>query len=98
MNGWLIYGILINLLGLVLMGVDKRRARLHQWRLPEKALFAVALLGGSLGSLMGMLLFHHKTRKWYFLMGMPAILVIQLILLVCAKLHMLDWLGWALFR
>ena len=97
MNGWILYLVGINLLGLVLMGVDKRRAQQHQWRIPEKALFAVALVGGSVGCLAGMFLFRHKTRKWYFLLGMPAILAIQLILLVCVRLHLLDWLDWALF-
>lgn len=73
----LIYLIIINLTGLFLMGLDKYKARKHLWRIPEKTLFLTALLGGSIGTLTGMHLFRHKTRHWYFVMGMPAILLIQ---------------------
>ena len=73
----LYYLILANLVGLVLMGADKSKARRHRWRIPERVLFLSALLGGSLGATVGMWLFHHKTRHWYFVVGMPAILVLQ---------------------
>lgn len=73
----LIYLLLVNLAAFVLMGADKHRARHHKWRIPEKTLFASALLGGSVGAILGMLLFRHKTRHWYFVVGMPAILVAQ---------------------
>lgn len=71
------YLILINLIALALMGADKRRARRHRWRIPERTLFAAALLGGSAGAVAGMCLFHHKTRHWYFRYGLPAILLAQ---------------------
>ena len=73
----LCYLILANLAALVLMGLDKSRARRHRWRIPERTLFLCALLGGSAGAIAGMWLFRHKTRHWYFVLGMPAILVLQ---------------------
>lgn len=73
----LYYLILANLVGLVLMGADKSKARRHRWRIPERILFLSAILGGSLGATAGMWLFRHKTRHWYFVVGMPAILVLQ---------------------
>ena len=75
-----LYLILLNLLGFILMGVDKRRAIRHAWRIPEAHLFGCAILGGSLGSILGMYTFRHKTTHWYFVFGMPAILLIQIIL------------------
>ena len=79
MNNYIIlYIILINLIAFALMGIDKRRAVRHAWRIPEKTLFLSALLGGSLGALLGMHTFHHKTRHWYFSYGIPAILILQL--------------------
>ena len=75
-----LYLILLNLLGFILMGADKRRAIRHAWRIPEAHLFGCAILGGSLGSILGMYTFRHKTKHWYFVFGMPAILLIQIIL------------------
>lgn len=69
------YGLIINLIGLYVMYEDKRRARKHLYRIPERTLFFVSLLGGSIGTLAGMHLFHHKTRHWYFVIGMPLILL-----------------------
>lgn len=77
----LLYGVAINIVGFGLMGIDKRRARKHQWRIPEKTLFLTALLFGSLGSWAGMYVFHHKTKHWYFVVGMPLILVLQVVVL-----------------
>lgn len=73
----LCYLIVMNLVGLCLMGLDKLKARHHAWRISEKNLFLVSILGGSIGTWAGMYLFHHKTRHWYFVVGMPSILVIQ---------------------
>ena len=75
----ILYLILINLAAWGLMGADKYRARKHAWRIPERTLFAVALLGGSLGAILGMYLWHHKTKHWYFVIGMPLILVAQIL-------------------
>lgn len=72
------YLALINLLGFSLMGIDKSRAIKRLWRIPESTLFIIAIIGGSLGCIIGMKTFHHKTRHWYFLYGMPAILIVQI--------------------
>lgn len=73
------YLMILNLTGLFVMWSDKRRARKKQWRIPEKVLFLVSLLGGSIGTWGGMYLFHHKTKHWYFVLGMPLILVLQIV-------------------
>ena len=77
-----IYLVIINLIAFLLMAMDKSRARKHQWRIPEKTLFLSAILGGSIGTIAGMYTFHHKTRHWYFVIGMPAILILQVVLAV----------------
>ena len=77
---WLVlYAVLINLAALIVFGVDKKRARRHEWRISERTLFLLALAGGSVGAILGMLVFRHKTRKWYFILGIPLILMIQII-------------------
>ena len=77
----LIYLIGMNVLLFVLMGVDKSRARRQAWRIPEATLFLVALLGGSLGGVLGMRHFRHKTLHTTFRLGFPAILVCQVFIL-----------------
>ncbi|MDY3249542.1 MAG: DUF1294 domain-containing protein [Candidatus Choladocola sp.] len=77
----IIYVTLINLIGFLIMGLDKLKAKRRKWRIPEKTLFTVALLGGSIGTLTGMYVFRHKTRHLSFAIGIPAILVIQLLLI-----------------
>ena len=64
-KGLLIYLIVMNLIGLAVMAMDKSKARHHVWRIPEKTLFLVSILGGSVGTWAGMYLFHHKTKHWY---------------------------------
>ena len=66
-----------------LYGLDKWRAMTRQWRVREKKLIILALIGGSIGALIGMTVFHHKTRKWYFRLGIPLILGIQVSLVLC---------------
>jgi len=73
----------INLALFLAMGYDKGAALRHRRRVPEATLFALALPGGSLGGLCGMLLFHHKIRKKKFLFGFPLIFVLQAILVGC---------------
>ena len=84
-GGWtvlLVWLAVINLLTFIVYGADKRRARKGKWRVPEKTLFLLPLLGGSIGALLGMRVFHHKTRHWYFVWGIPAILLAQIALAV----------------
>lgn len=75
-----IYLAAMNAAAFVMMGADKHRARRGRWRISEKALFAAALAGGSAGAILGMQIFRHKTRHWYFVWGMPVILALQLVL------------------
>ena len=77
-----VYLAVINLATFAVYGADKRRARRGKWRVPEKTLFLLPLLGGSVGALLGMRMFHHKTKHWYFVWGIPAILLAQLALAV----------------
>lgn len=75
------YLLLINALGFVFMHWDKYLARKRHWRIPEVVLYLVAILGGSVGCVMGMNLFHHKTRKFGFRLPMLGILLVQLTLI-----------------
>lgn len=77
----ILYFCLINIVGLSFMGIDKQKARKHQWRISEKTLFMIAIVGGSLGSLCGMHLFRHKTKHKAFVLGIPFILVLQIVIL-----------------
>lgn len=78
----IIYFVIINIVGFAIMGIDKRKAMKRAFRIPEATLFIVALIGGSVGSILGMQVFRHKTRHWYFVFGMPAILAIQIALFI----------------
>ena len=73
------YLLAINALAFALMGVDKAKARRTAWRIPENVLFGAAILGGSVGALVGMALFRHKTKHVSFVIGLPVILLLQLI-------------------
>lgn len=73
--------LVMNLLAFALMGIDKVKAKRGAWRIPEKTLFLVTALFGGLGGTLGMIFFRHKTKHWYFKLGFPALLVIQIVLL-----------------
>lgn len=75
------YLFLLSLIGFLLMGIDKWKAKKGRWRISEKTLFLAALLGGSAGACLGMYAFRHKTKHWYFKYGFPTIFLIQLVLL-----------------
>ncbi len=85
------YLIVINILGFALMGIDKRKAQRSAYRIPEATLFTIAIMGGSIGSIIGMYLFRHKTKHWYFVFGMPIILILQLTFLLLLYLSPLDF-------
>lgn len=78
----LIYLLAVNALGFAIMLLDKLLAKKKLWRVPETSLFALAIIGGSLGCLLGMFLARHKTRHIEFILGLPAILVVHIVLLV----------------
>lgn len=84
----MIYLILVNFAGILVMGMDKERAKARAWRISEKTLFGIALLGGSAGTWAGMYIFRHKTKHWYFKFGMPLILFVQII----GVSYVLQWL------
>lgn len=71
--------LVMNLVAYVLMAVDKKRAQKGAWRIPEKTLFLVTACFGGLGGTLGMFRFRHKTQHWYFRLGFPALLVLQVI-------------------
>lgn len=78
---YLLYYLLgINFVSFFLMGLDKFKARRNLWRIPERVLFGSAALGGSVGAILGMQIFRHKTRHKSFAAGIPAILILQLLL------------------
>ena len=88
MKYFIIYLLTINLLAISIMGIDKQKAKAHAWRIPEKTLFLVSLLGGSLGTWCGMYLFRHKTKHWYFVIGMPLILFLQIAAIIYLTIKM----------
>jgi uncharacterized membrane protein YsdA (DUF1294 family) len=73
--------MLINLVGFLLMGIDKIKAKKRGFRIPEATLFVAAIFGGSIGTWIGMYLFRHKTQHWYFVYGLPTILAVQVIVI-----------------
>ena len=85
----IVYLVLINLLGYLLMGADKKRARRGGRRIPERTLLLIAALGGSAGVALGMAEFRHKTKHRRFAVGVPAMLVLQAALGVLAAMRFL---------
>ena len=81
MKIFLSYLLFINIFTFAAMGIDKRKAKKKKWRTPEKTLMTLAIVGGSVGMILGMKFFRHKTLHRLFSIGGPAILIIQLILL-----------------
>lgn len=79
---FVIYIILATFAGLLSMYIDKQKSIKHKWRISEKTLFQIAIFGGSIGSNLGMYLFRHKTRHWYFVIFMPLILILQIVILI----------------
>ena len=75
----ILYLLIMNAAGVISMLADKRRAKKKLWRIPEATLLTVAALGGSVGSLIGMYAFRHKTKHIKFTLGIPAILTAQLV-------------------
>lgn len=77
----LVYLTIINAASLLLMLIDKIKAKQHLWRIPEKVLLGVSFIGGSLGGLIGMYLFRHKTKHIRFFIGIPLMLIGHVVLL-----------------
>ena len=78
----IIYLLAINLIGFFIMYIDKRKAQYGRWRISEKTLLIIAMLGGAIGTMLGMYKFRHKTRKLKFTLGFPVILISELIIII----------------
>ena len=78
----IIYLIVINIVGFFAMGIDKWKAKKNAWRIPENTLFGITALGGGLGTIAGMYTFRHKTQKPKFTIGLPVILILEIVLIV----------------
>ena len=78
----IIYFVIINVIGFLIMWLDKRKARKGSWRIPEKTLFIITALGGGIGTIAGMYTFRHKTQKLNFVIGLPLITVLEIILIM----------------
>lgn len=89
MEKWIVYYLLaVNLVSFFVYGIDKLAAKMQKWRIPEKFLILMALIGGSIGAFVGMKCFHHKTRKAKFYIGVPVIFLLQCALLIYFKFGM----------
>ena len=80
------YLVILNVLTFLLYGIDKWKAKRSRWRIPESVLLGMAAVGGSVGAWLGMRIWHHKTQHKKFRYGVPAILVVQIVLLL--------WIFW----
>ncbi len=87
---FLVYYLIMNLIGFIIMGNDKKRAIRNAYRIPEATLFFVALIGGALGTTLGMNHFRHKTKHWYFVVGMPLISFGQLALILWIGMQIIN--------
>lgn len=76
------YILIMSATAFVFFGIDKWKAATHRWRIKESVLIGLCIMGGSIGGLGGMLLFHHKTRKPLFFVGIPLILIAQILILM----------------
>ena len=78
----ILYVLIINLIGFLIMGLDKFKAKKGFWRTPEKTIFTITLLGGGIGTVTGMYLIRHKTKKMKFTIGLPTILISEIVLII----------------
>lgn len=78
----IIYFVIINIIGFLIMYIDKQKAKKGKWRIPEKTLFIITALGGGIGTIAGMYIFRHKTQKIAFVIGFPAITILEIIALL----------------
>ena len=83
----IIYFVIINIIGFLIMYIDKQKAKKGKWRIPEKTLFIITALGGGIGTIAGMYIFRHKTHKIAFVIGFPAITILEIIALLYFTLY-----------
>ena len=82
MLNFIIYLVIINIIGFFIMWLDKRKAKKSKWRIPEKTLFIITALGGGIGTIAGMYTFRHKTQKLQFVLGLPIITIFEIIAII----------------
>jgi uncharacterized membrane protein YsdA (DUF1294 family) len=80
MRALLVYLAAVNIIAFLVMGIDKYKAQRHKWRISELSMFIVGFIGGSSGIFLGMTVFHHKTKHLKFTLGIPAVLVLNIIM------------------
>ena len=85
MKNFLIYIVCINIVGFLAMFIDKQKAKKGKWRIEEKTLFIKTGLGGGIGTILGMYLFRHKTKKWTFVIGFPVITLLEIFTFIYIK-------------
>ena len=90
MKYFLFYLVLINLIGFFAFWVDKRKAQKGKWRIPEKRLFLFAFLGGGIGCSIGMKVFRHKTKHLSFVIGIPAIMVVEYVAMIAIYYYLIK--------
>ena len=83
----IIYLIVINVIGFLIMLIDKKKAENNSWRIKEKTIFIVTLLGGGIGTISGMYTFRHKTRKMYFVIGLTLIVIVEIFTIIATVLR-----------
>ncbi|MGP4108355.1 DUF1294 domain-containing protein [Virgibacillus sp. L01] len=82
LNMIILFLIGVNAIAFILMGIDKKKAIRHKYRIPERTFWGLAILGGAIGALLGMKRYRHKTKHRLFVIGMPTLIVIHIILFV----------------
>ena len=82
----IIYLLIINIIAFLSMFIDKKKAEKGKWRIKESTLLILALIGGSIGAIAGMYIFHHKTKKPRFFIGIPVIIVLQTMLIIAISI------------
>ena len=90
MKYFFIYLLIINIIGFLALWIDKRKAQKDKWRIPEKRLFLFAFLGGGLGCTLGMKVFRHKTKHLSFVIGIPAIMIVEYIAMIAIYYYLIK--------
>ena len=82
-QNFIIYIVVINLIGFAVMYIDKQKAKKGKWRIPEKTIFIITAIGGGIGTIAGMYKFRHKTQKGIFKIGLPFLLILDIATIIC---------------
>lgn len=82
LKNFIVYIIVVNMIGFLVMLIDKKKAKNGSWRIKEATIFSITFLGGGIGTIVGMYIFRHKTKKYKFTIGLPAILICEIILII----------------